>query len=117
MMRLQNWESDTPIKYKWHLIRWDRNMLCAEPKVLDGEGTISKGDKIAIINDRLYINGKHTLHIRFDDGNNPPKYDVRAEFNVIDRDIFVTSWLIGLIGAGLGAGLTLLVQSLAKILD
>ena len=92
-------------------------MLCAEPKVLDGEGTISKGDKIAIINDRLYINGKHTLHIRFDDGNNPPKYDVRAEFNVIDRDIFVTSWLIGLIGAGLGAGLTLLVQSLAKILD
>jgi len=107
---------NTPLKFEYRLARWDMNMRCANSNILGEEGkriidNIQSGNK-DLFNRRLFINGKHTLHIKYEYNGRESNEIVFFEFNLRDKDISMERLLIGLVGAIIGGLIGLLTRIL-----
>ena len=81
-----------PLKYEYQLARWDTNMRCANRNILGNTqdhwitGSIQSGIQ-DLFDHRLFINGKHTLLLKYEYDGRKSKEIVFFEFNLLDKDI------------------------------
>jgi len=103
----------TPIKFEYKLTRWDMNMNLACSNILTEnekdwiEGSIQSGVQ-DLFDRQLFINGKHTLHMKYKHEGQESKEIVFFEFNLRDKDISMERILILVGGAIIGYLLTVI---------
>lgn len=96
--------------YIWSLERWDNAGMSEQSYAREMNISIpSKGNISRIIHvGYLSLMGYYRLEMRF-----PSFEDTMASFTLMDRDLYMNRWQVGVIGGVIGAVVTLVAANLA----